>query len=724
MKKTLLLLLATLLCGFSFAKPVSLEKARQVAVNFWNQQTTSDLDGLVARCIVKPNFVEVSSDLGLDGMYVFNTVDNRGFVIISADDAAIPVLGYSFSNGILGRTAMPDNIKGWLRHYSEEIAAVAGNIADSETADQWQRLIDNVAPKAAPGAKAVSALIQTQWDQDSPYNNLCPLDGSNRSATGCVATAMKYWGWPTTGTGSHSYTSETLNAACSANFGNTTYDWANMPNGPNTYSWNSTQKTAVATLMYHCGVSVDMDYTWDEGSGASPNAAVSAFTQYFGYASGIHFRMKDYYSGDWTTLLKNELDAGRPMMYGGYDSDYSGGHSFVCDGYNSSNQFHFNWGWSGYGDGFFSLTSLTPSPGGIGGGSYNFSYQQNAITGISSPNGNPDTTGNSQPTTSDLVITEAFTVSSPVSYGSAITGSCGIWNVGSSDFEGRLGVAAYNSSNTLVAMLYQTTSVTLESNYYVVLNINKTASTPLVAGTYTAKAVYSTDGTNWVPITAADDGCATSVTFVITGSGSDPVTGDFSLATCNGFTLNNTSVALGSNLSGTCNIANLGDGTFSGKVGVAAYNSSNSLVYVLALKTVSSLETNQYVPINFNKTISSPFTVGSYTAKAVYSTDNGTSWNVITSGYGSCPTSVSFTVTAGGNAAIDDVEGSVVTVFSQGRNIVINGATGNSVVIVDAMGRIVYNAKASDERISIPVVKNGVYFVKVGSESAKKLLVH
>lgn len=527
MKKVLLLIAAIVVSGLTFAKPISIDKARQVAVNFWNHTTQYNIDDIKFGSIVTPNFQEISTELGLHGIYVFNTVDNNGFVIVSSDDAVIPVLGYSTSNGIVGKTAMPDNLKGWLNHYIEEIEAVqnAHVEATEEVASMWNELLNGTITKAS-GRKAVSALISTKWDQVPPYNNLCPLDGGQRSAVGCVATAMaqvmKYWEWPTTGTGSHSYTTETLSLSASANFGSTTYDWSNMPvgGGYSAYSWNSTQKTAVATLMYHCGVSVDMDYTY-EGSGAYTTNVVTALRNYFGYSTGIQYKQKNFYNdNNWKTLLKNELDNGRPMMYGGANSNGTSGHSFVCDGYDASDNFHFNWGWSGQADGFFALTSLAPDADGTGGGDYIFSYYQEAVIGISSPNGNPP--DNPQTETADLATYNSFTVTSPVNYGSYITGSCTIANVGTSDFTGYIGVGAYRGSS-LVTMLVQTSSETIESGYGATLSIRKAALSPLTAGSYTAKAVYSTDGSTWNPITLGYQECPTEVNFTITGGNTNGI---------------------------------------------------------------------------------------------------------------------------------------------------------------------------------------------------------
>ena len=126
---------------------------------------------------------------------------------------------------------------------------------------------------------AVNPLLTTLWDQSpdifttGPYNALCPYDSIYKShtLTGCVATAMaqvmKYWNYPTKGIGTHSYTPPTKYLGVqTVNFGNTSYQWNLMPD---TLSANDAPATinAVATLMYHCGVSVDMDYGVN-GSGA------------------------------------------------------------------------------------------------------------------------------------------------------------------------------------------------------------------------------------------------------------------------------------------------------------------------------------------------------------------------------------------------------------------------------------------------------------------------
>ena len=192
--------------------------------------------------------------------------------------------------------------------------------------------------KKAP-VKAIEPLIKTKWDQDSPFNDDCPVnsratDGS-KCASGCVATAMaqvmNYYKYPSKGIGSYSYTSKTQKHYQTMDFGNTLINWDNMID---TYGRDATeeQKTEVAKLMHACGVSVSMDYgsSSDGQSGASPYDIAYAMINYFGYNNNVVFKMKDYYTDEeWNDILMQELQNGRPMLYGGRGT---GGHRFILDG--------------------------------------------------------------------------------------------------------------------------------------------------------------------------------------------------------------------------------------------------------------------------------------------------------------------------------------------------------------------------------------------------------
>ena len=349
------------------AERVTPETARKVAATFLSN------NGAKAA-----QLTDLSKAAGFSNLYIFN--GEQGFVVMAADDCVQPILGYSLTGRFVVEN-MPTNVSGWLQGYNDEIQyAVDSKMkATAETAKLWRDLISGNS-KAGRATAVVDNLLSTIWDQDPYYNAMCPYDSQvgELTVTGCVATAMaqimRYWEHPIHGTGSHSYTHSKYGVQ-SANYGNTTYNWDNMPNS--IHSANND----IAQLMYHCGVSVDMDYNIADngGSGAATADVANALTNYFDYQQST-FRSKVFFESSWVSMLKAELDNGRPLQYSGRGS--GGGHSFVCCGYDSDDNFYFNWGWSGRNDGFYALNNLVPGSGGSGGAGYSFTQSQGAIFGI------------------------------------------------------------------------------------------------------------------------------------------------------------------------------------------------------------------------------------------------------------------------------------------------------------------------------------------------------
>ena len=350
--RLLTLTLLMLVTEVTMAETVDMGKARQAATTFLNNngvQTT--------------RLKDVTSITGFSNVYVFTTEDS--FVLMAADDRVQPILGYSLT-GRFDIENMPANKRAWIEGYSKEIqyAIEHQTRASAEVEQQWLDLIEGD-PNTGRAITEVAPLIQTKWSQNSPYNMLCP----GGSVTGCVATAMaqimKYWNYPEHGIGSHSYTHATY-GVLSADFQSTTYDWTHMTN---TYDNSSTytQKLAVATLMYHCGVSVDMDYS-PSASGAGSAIVAEALKNYFNYSmETVYHDRSGYDDNAWISMLKSDLDLSLPVWYCGSGS--GGGHAFVFDGYNSSDFFHVNWGWGGYCDEYYSVNNLNPGPNGPGSGS-------------------------------------------------------------------------------------------------------------------------------------------------------------------------------------------------------------------------------------------------------------------------------------------------------------------------------------------------------------------
>ena len=312
-----------------------------------------------------------------DCYYVFS-LQPTGFVMVAADERVRPILGYSYSNNFVAED-IPDNVRSWLENYSKQIKTAIDNDSQlcSETRTMWELLRSGRAT-ATRNITSIAPLLQTTWDQGCYYNQFCPEDSLGTCGhvwAGCVAVAMaqvvRYWEWPNHGLGSHSYTCDY--GTLSVNFGATTYNYNNMPNGLSS-STGTSQKEEVAKLIYHCGVAVEMDYA-PGGSSAYSSDVPDALYDYFAYAdNGTYVSRYNYSDSDWVNLIKHELDSLRPVYYSGHGT---GGHAFVCDGYDNSGFFHINWGWNGWYDGYFELSALTPSTS-------NFSSDQAAIIGIRS----------------------------------------------------------------------------------------------------------------------------------------------------------------------------------------------------------------------------------------------------------------------------------------------------------------------------------------------------
>ena len=302
-------------------------------------------------------------------VYVFNGED--GFVLVSAEDDARAILGYS-DHGRFDATDMPENMQFWLQMYADELAS-------KPTPSLKGRVQRRTAAHAQATYPTISPILgEVEWGQDEPYNNLCPTVGGERSVTGCVATAisqiMYAHKYPAKGIGSKTYTTESHGLRLNVNFGATTYDWGNMlPYYKNNY--NSTQANAVATLMYHVGVAADMDYDPD-GSGAISSAALAAITEYFGYNKSIHVLPKDFMKEE--TVLQtvaSDLQEGRPVYISGSTVNQEG-HAFVCDGMQSDGYLHINWGWNGSGNGYFALSALDPENQGTGGSASDLAFTE------------------------------------------------------------------------------------------------------------------------------------------------------------------------------------------------------------------------------------------------------------------------------------------------------------------------------------------------------------
>ena len=377
MKKLLLAFALALFAGQIIASPVDVITAKSLGVKFLKTNVLS------ARSITDVELAYTLKSVNdTPYLYIFNYSD--GFVIVAADDCAYPILAVS-DEGALNADDIPEGLAYYLNHYGEQIQFAVDNglVADEEVSKQWELLRNEGVTKKDRLDRAVAPLLTSTWNQDYPYNLYAPACQNNgynggHCYSGCVATSMAtvmhFWKYPEHGVGSYSYVHPTY-GTLSADFENATYDWNNMPNSVST---NNAAAQAISLIQYHCGVSVDMDFAYD-GSGAQTSDVVDAAIEHFRYGACTNIKSRDSYTkSDWEDLLIANFDKGFPMVYAGVSGTGSNamGHAFNCDGYNDARQFHFNWGWSGSGNGYFEIDALN-IPSYLGG--YHFNNYQRAI---------------------------------------------------------------------------------------------------------------------------------------------------------------------------------------------------------------------------------------------------------------------------------------------------------------------------------------------------------
>lgn len=346
------------------SKPVSSKNAEITAINFFKNQYLKTFD----RGIVFKTFSTFSKGKYEEpAYYIFNN-SNGGFVIVSGDDYAFPIIGYSF-HGSVDYDNMPVQLESLLNSFENQIYEIRNNKKNSGYSELWEQLITGNIINNKGDFKTVDALLTTKWSQGTNYNSYCPpnsIGPDGHCVTGCVATAMgqvmKYHEYPEHGTGTMTYE---FGAIYVIDLENTFYRWDEMT----TYA-NSTSGDAISELLFHCGVSVNMNYGPDASSSYTewiPNAIKTKF----GYHPSVRYLVRTDYSDEvWDIMIRDNLDNLYPLVYSGVGA--SGGHAFVCDGYQDTCFYHFNWGWSGSGNGYYYYNTLSPS------GS-DFSYYQGAV---------------------------------------------------------------------------------------------------------------------------------------------------------------------------------------------------------------------------------------------------------------------------------------------------------------------------------------------------------
>lgn len=304
--------------------------------------------------------------------HVFN-FENGGFVLVAGDKRVQPILAYSLTNTFALDNANPA-VDFWInQQYAKPIDAMkkdASIVAKAEVSQQWNEIVTGKKQKVY--ADKVEPLLTSQWNQNRYYNTSCPDDKNSKPHSdpqhnfdyhvpnGCVALAMAqimyYHRYPRQGEGSHDYS--TKYGKLSADFENTEYNYEAMSDVAEGYS------DAIARLIFHAGVSVEMDYDADaSGVTLSEQKAREALTGYFRYKNTARaFSRSNFSDQKWMDTIKSNLNVGLPVYYAAFSNSggRDAGHAFVCDGYDENDLFHFNWGWGGNSNGYYSLNLMDP----------------------------------------------------------------------------------------------------------------------------------------------------------------------------------------------------------------------------------------------------------------------------------------------------------------------------------------------------------------------------
>ena len=302
--------------------------------------------------------IETIKNEDLDLMYIFHLIP-EGFIMVPADNQAVPVLAFGFDHPFVSSN-MPENLLALMNQYKIELLEMVANqnTPNPEISTQWERYISGSIE--TDHSRDVSPLMDAEFDQGGSWNNGIQDAIGFNGPVGCVSVAMcqvmHYWKYPEHGTGSTYYTENDF-GYIEVDFEDAFYDFNNMA---------ATYATAASQLLlFHAGVSVNMDYD-GSGSGAyvvgGYPSAFYAMENFFGYHSDISYEHRHNHSdNEYRNIIKNELDNNRPVISQGYGSGNGGGHAWNFDGY-SGNNLHCNWGWGGWSNGYFNLSSMGGFP--------------------------------------------------------------------------------------------------------------------------------------------------------------------------------------------------------------------------------------------------------------------------------------------------------------------------------------------------------------------------
>ena len=500
-KVFILLVLGLLTLQVSHAAPRTLQQAKAIA----------ERQAKALGIVVDQQSVQYSkaapgtiSDQDAEAYYVFNNGDNRGFTIVSGDDLLPEIVGYS-DRGTFTSENMPVQLKDFLDGYKHMVADLLSgdSHAKSVVMERNNQLL------TAPGSSPVhTPLLGTiVWGQGLPFKNLTPMKDGEHCVTGCTATAlaqiMAYYKYPSALMEDiPAYTTRTNGYEMSSISKGLTYDWDNILDMYlNSSEYNDTQALEVAKLMLHVGCALEMDYDI-YGSGANTSKAGEVLAKYFGYDpdNTTPIYRKDVTQQEWNNIIYGELEALRPVLVSGSNS--SGGHAFICDGSDSNGLFHINWGWGGYCNGYFDITTLCQYQADIIGGDDGYNRGNLIVCGIAPDNGIKDAPIYETPTISGQYNSFNIDVSerADASGKFKITANVKVFNTAWEQFDGYIALKARfaDGEEKIVSDFYPVNiNARTESGACYSWSLNIPVEYAFPEGVTTLEIAYTTDKTNF-----------------------------------------------------------------------------------------------------------------------------------------------------------------------------------------------------------------------------------
>ena len=209
-------------------------------------------------------------------------------------------------------------------------------------------------------------LETANWGQNSPFNKqiFTSYGGSTNAKAGCVPTAyaivMRYHGFPEEGTAKTLYNCQ---ASTYVEITDRVYDFSKMPltNGS---GWTEEQQTEVAKFFSHVLHACFPSSIGTSATTVNEGQTSKVLNDYFNYQLINASYQANFTMEQWAEKLRESISNGCPVPYAANNSGTGDSrHMFVVDGYTTEGYFHFNFGWSGSGNGWFKLDNITPSQG-------------------------------------------------------------------------------------------------------------------------------------------------------------------------------------------------------------------------------------------------------------------------------------------------------------------------------------------------------------------------